>query len=92
MPELFSICNNSTGTLHDRTIVVPHFPQQALGKPNDSYTQLLIRQHKQMIAGQTGSIGYRKVVRRRYWPFHKFAKTVAQLMGKKAAPAVNSNG
>jgi hypothetical protein len=40
-----------------------------------------------MLAEQTGSIDYRKVVQKRPWPFHEFAKTVAQLMGKKAALA-----
>ena len=37
-----------------------------------------------MLQQQTGGIDYRKVVQRRPWPFHDFAKTVAQLMGRKA--------
>jgi hypothetical protein len=45
-----------------------------------------------MLAEQTGGIDYRKVVQRRPWPFHEFAKTVAQLMGKKAALADLSAG
>jgi transposase InsO family protein len=77
----------ATGTLHDRTSDIPAGPQQPQGKPKHSYTELLIRQHKQMLAEQTGSIDYRKVVQKRPWPFHEFAKTVAQLMGKKAALA-----
>jgi len=76
-----------TGILHDRTNDIPGGPQQPQGKPKHSYTALLIRQHKQMLAEQTGSIDYRKVVQTRPWPFHEFAKTVAQLMGKKAALA-----
>jgi hypothetical protein len=80
------------GTLHDRTTVIPADPQQPQGKPKHSYTELLIRQHKQMLAEQTGGIDYRKVVQRRPWPFHEFAKTVAQLMGKKAALADLSAG
>jgi hypothetical protein len=76
-----------TGILHDRTNDILGGPQQPQGKPKHSYTALLIRQHKQMLAEQTGSIDYRKVVQTRPWPFHEFAKTVAQLMGKKAALA-----
>ncbi len=77
----------ATGTLHDRTTDVPQAPQRPQGKPKHSYTAVLIRQHKQMLAKQTGGIDYRKIVQRRPWPFHEFAKTVAQLMGKKAGLA-----
>ena len=45
-----------------------------------------------MLAEQTGGIDYRKVVAKRSWPFHEFAKTVAQLMGKKAGLADLSTG
>jgi putative transposase len=81
-----------TGTLHDRSADVPQAPQRPQGKPKHSYTQLLIRQHEQLLAEQTGGIDYRKIVQRRPWPFHEFAKTVAQLMGKKAALADLSTG
>jgi transposase InsO family protein len=74
----------TTGTLHDRSSIIAAQPEQMPTKPKHSYTKLLIRQHKQMLAQQTGSIDYRKVVQPRPWPFHEFAKTVAQLMGKKA--------
>jgi hypothetical protein len=82
----------ATGTLHDRTADVPQAPQRPQGKPKHSYTAVLIRQHKQMLAEQTGSIDYRKIVQRRPWPFHEFAKTVAQLMGKSAGLADLSAG
>jgi putative transposase len=78
-----------TGTLHDRTTHIPDGPQQPQGKPKHSYTELL---HKQMLAEQTGGIDYRKIVDRRAWPFHEFAKTTAQLMGKKAGLADLSAG
>ncbi|MCU0614196.1 MAG: Mu transposase C-terminal domain-containing protein [Desulfobacterales bacterium] len=77
----------STGTLWDRSTADPAGPQQPQAKPKHSYTQLLIRQHQNKIAEQTGSIDYRKVVEHRPWPFHEFAKTVAQLMGRKAGLA-----
>ena len=71
---------------------MPNAPQKPRGKPKHSYTELLIRQHKQSLAEQTGGIDYRKIVQKRSWPFHEFAKTVAQLMGKKAGLADLSAG
>ena len=76
-----------TGILHDRSSVIPAAPQPARPKPTYSYTDLLLREHKKMLAEQTSPIDYRKVVQRRPWPFHDFAKTVAQLLGRKAALA-----
>jgi transposase InsO family protein len=73
-----------TGILHDRTSSIPGAPQPSQRKPKHSYTDLLLRQHKKMLAEQTSPIDYRKVVQRRPWPFHDFAKTVAQLLGRKA--------
>ncbi len=80
------------GRLHDRSSVVPAGPEQKRAKPKHSYTDLLLRQHKKMLAEQTGGIDYRKVVAKRPWPFHEFAKTVAQMMGRKDALAGLSAG
>jgi len=80
------------GTLHDRSSVIPQGPESKRGKPKHSYTDLLLRQHKKMLTEQTGGIDYRKVVAKRPWPFHEFAKTVAQLMGRKAGLADLSAG
>lgn len=87
--QIYSLAGHylGTGALYDRTDPVPAVPEQTPKKPNNSYTDLLLRQHKQMLAEQTGGIDYRKIVDRRPWPFHEFAKSVAQLMGKKAALA-----
>ena len=74
-----------TGTLYERTDPVAYGPGTTPKKPRHSYTELLLRQHKQMLAKQTGGIDYRKIVDRRPWPFHEFAKSVSRLMGKKAA-------
>jgi len=82
----------ATGTLHDRSTGIPSTPQRLPAKPEHSYTDLLIRQHTQMLAEQAGGIDYRKIVQNRPWPFHEFAKTVAQLMGRKAALADLSAG
>lgn len=74
----------STGSLHHREDVLPNEPQHPQGKPRHSYTELLIRQHKQDLDEKTGGIDYRKVIVHRPWPFHEFAGTVAQLLGFKA--------
>jgi transposase InsO family protein len=76
-----------TGALHDRTAAIPTGAEPERAKPEHSYTDLLLREHKKMLAEQTSGIDYRKVVQRRPWPFHEFAKTAAQLMGRKAALA-----
>jgi hypothetical protein len=87
--QIYSLAGHylGAGALYDRTHPVPAVPEQTPKKPDNSYTELLLRQHKQMLAQQTGAIDYRKIVHRRPWPFHEFAKSVAQLMGKKAALA-----
>ena len=82
----------ATGALYDRKAQIAADPQQTSLKPKHSYTELLIRQHKKILAQQTGTIDYRKLVQSRPWPFHEFAKTVAQLMGKKAGLADLSAG
>lgn len=76
-----------SGILHDRCSVIPQGPEPKRAKPKHSYTDLLLRQHKKMLAEKTGGIDYRKVVAKRSWPFHEFAKTVAQMMGRKAGLA-----
>jgi transposase InsO family protein len=87
--QIYSLAGQylGTGTLYDRTDPVLSVPEQTPKKPEHSYTDLLLRQHKKLLAEQTGGIDYRKIVDRRPWPFHEFAKSVAQLMGKKAALA-----
>jgi hypothetical protein len=76
-----------TGSLHHRDADIPLAPEKARGKPRHSYTGLLIRQHKARLAEETGGIDYRKVIRQRPWPFHEFAKTVAEFLGRKAGLA-----
>jgi putative transposase len=76
-----------TGTLWQRNTTVADAPQHPTGKPKHSYTELLVRQHQKQLTEQTAGIDYRKVIERRSWPFHEFAKTVAQLLGRKAGLA-----
>jgi hypothetical protein len=75
------------GMLHDRTTTPPLGPQPVQAKPKHSFIDLLVREHQNMLAQQSGGIDYRKVVQRRPWPFYEFAKTVAQMMGRKAGLA-----
>ena len=92
--QIYSLTGHylGTGTLYDRKVHIPDSPQKTPNKPKHSYTDLLLRQHKQMLTEQTEGIDYRKIVDRRPWPFHEFAKTVAQLMGKKSGLAELSAG
>jgi len=76
-----------TGILHQRDKDIPFVPEQSPVKPQSQYIDLLKRQHRQELAKQTGSIDYRKTSKTRTWPFHEFAKTVADLLGRKAGLA-----
>ena len=71
-----------TGVLHNRS-TAPTTPAPGRIKPKHSFIDLWIRQHKETLNAQAG-IDYRKVVEQRAWPFYEFAKTVAQLMGRRA--------
>jgi len=81
-----------TGILHDRTSAMPSGPEPKRVKPKHNLIDLLVRKHKQDISEQTGGIDYRKIVDPRPWPFFEFAKTVAQLMGRKTGLADLSAG
>ena len=74
------------GTLHDRTTAPVQKEVQAQ-KPKHSFIDLLQREHQKQLDEKSGKIDYRKVVQNRPWPFHEFAKTVAQFMGRKAGLA-----
>jgi putative transposase len=76
-----------TGTLHDRSGDIPIGAEHKPGRLKHNYIDLLLRQHKHLLAEQTGGIDYRKVIDKRPWPFHEFAKTVADLLGRKAGLA-----
>lgn len=81
-----------TGVLHDRTSGMPLGPPPKQEKIKHNYIDLLVREHQTKLAEQTGAIDYRKVVENTRWPFFEFAKTVAQLLGKKAGLADLSAG
>ena len=61
-------------------------------KPKYNYPELLIRQHQEQLDAAARGIDYRKVVSRRAWPFHAFAKTFARLLGRKGGLAAFAAG
>ena len=71
-----------TGVLHNRS-TAPTTPAPVRTKPEHSFIDLWVRQHKEALNAQAG-IDYRKVLQQRTWPFYEFAKTVARLMGRRA--------
>lgn len=71
------------GQLHHRTTVAPGSQAKAPGKPENNYLALLQRRHQQELASKTQGIDYRKTADQRPWPFHEFAKMMADLLGKK---------
>jgi putative transposase len=75
-----------TGVFHDRTKGTIS-PEPLRAKPKHNFIDLCIREHKKILAEQIAPIDYRNVVSQRPWPFHEFAKTVAQLMGRRAGLA-----
>jgi len=72
------------GVLHHREAAPAATPSAPRGKPQHSYTELLIRRHQEELAEKTGGIDYRKITTPRPWPFQEFVRTVADLLGLKA--------
>jgi putative transposase len=71
------------GVLHHRESAQTPPPVKPLEKPKHNILELLVRQHREQLAATTRGIDYRKIVSVRLWPFHAFAKTLAQLLGKE---------
>jgi hypothetical protein len=71
------------GTLHVREPDFHARPVNPQEKPKHNYLDLLVRRHQSELEAQTKGIDYRKSVETRPWPFHEFAKTIAQLLGNK---------
>jgi putative transposase len=71
-----------TGVLHrrDQPVLVP--PTDTT-KPRHNALDLMTRRHQHQLDIQTGGIDYRRATAPRPYPFHEFAKTVSQLLGRK---------
>ena len=74
-----------TGTRHFREPGPHNNCSHSQEKPRHDYIELLKRKHKQQIDEQVKGIDYRKVVNKRTWPFHEFAKMFAYFLGKKGS-------
>lgn len=75
------------GVLHHREAAPSPSPDAPQGKPKHSYTELLIRRHREELAEKTGGIDYRNIVKPRPWPFQEFLRTIADLLGLKGGIA-----
>ncbi len=71
------------GTLHDRSVGESAGPAPAAGKPKYNYLDLMVNEHDAELAKQALGIDYRQAMHQRSWPFTEFAKTLAQLLGRK---------
>lgn len=76
------------GLLHDREQGQAAGPVPA-SKPTHNYLDLLHRQHEANLAKQARGIDYRQAMAKRPWPLPDFAKTLAQLLGRKDLTALN---
>jgi len=79
------------GILHDRQRGEGAGPPKR-GKAQFNYLDLLIGKHEAELAQRTAGIDYRQAMRQRPWPFHAFAKTLAQLLGLKGQLTALSAG
>jgi transposase InsO family protein len=61
-------------------------------KPKYNYLDLLVRQHEEELRKKTHGIDYRSALSERSWPFHAFAKALAQLLGKKGGSSAFNSG
>jgi putative transposase len=83
--EVYSLADSrylGRGTLHHRENA-PNTPQAAPGKPQNSYIDLLVRQHDRQLAQQSRGIDYKKAVDSRPWPFHEFIHAFSRISGRK---------
>lgn len=72
-----------TAHRHNRQSAPVQPPIRQTEKPDNNYLDLLVRQHERHLNEATGGIDYRKVMVAKRWPFHEFAKTMADLLGLK---------
>ena len=71
------------GDLHNRSEGEAAGPTPQAGKPQYNYLDLLVSEHEAKLARQVKGIDFREAMRRRSWPFTEFARTLAQLLGRK---------
>lgn len=72
-----------TGTLHYRQDAQNVILSPVREKPKHNYLDLLTKKHREQLHENTRGIDYHRISQQRSWPFHEFAKTIADLLGKK---------
>jgi transposase InsO family protein len=73
-----------TGELHHREKRADNDPAPApRAKPQFNYLEFLVREHDRKLRAEARGIDYRAALARKRWPFHAFAKALAQLLGRR---------
>jgi hypothetical protein len=70
------------GVLHHREKGEDSCPEPQ-AKPKYNYLDLLIQEHERELRKRAQGIDYQKVLSQKGWPFSAFAKSFAQLLGRK---------
>lgn len=84
--HLYSLKDESflgKGTLHHRESADPACAANNQTKAQHDYLDVIIARHDRELKRQTQGIDYTRLNQTKPWPFHDFARKLAQLMGKK---------
>lgn len=84
--HLYCLKNESflgKGTLHHRESGDPTCAANSQTKAQHDYLDVIIARHDRELERQTQGIDYTRLTQTKPWPFHDFARKLAQLMGKK---------
>lgn len=76
------------GHVHQRATADPVPLSTTSKKPEHNYLAALQRRHERDLTLKTQGIDYKKIADQRPWPFHQFAKLIADLLGKKGGLGV----
>lgn len=83
--EIYSIDGRyrCVGIPHNRESGGPGIDASPRGKPENSYIELLRRQHEERLEQASAGIDYAKAIGSRTWPFADFAAFFARLAGRQ---------
>lgn len=86
--HLYSLKDESflgTGKLHHRDSADPACAANNQTKAQHDYLDVIIARHDRELERQTQGIDYTRLNQTKPWPFHDFARKLAQLMGKRGS-------
>jgi len=72
-----------TAYRHNRETAPANQVIEPVHKPTHNFLDMLVRQHERALDEETRGIDFRKVIGKRSFPFHQFAKTLADMLGLK---------